>query len=232
MLLDLSLPEISGYSVSLILAILVFVFHGAVKEHIGRLFKNLTDKQIIGIYILFAFAVISIPGLLGVATSEVSKPQTPTITSTTNIAAPKSKEEVYLDAGKTVLDVGGKVIEAKQKKDSTKRANRDEMWVEQIGTAKDEDAIVAEYKKLQGIPHIFVFKQSRKSYLLITSNGHTEEESKASLPALREKLNGIESIVKSVDLISLCPLRKSVTEDKKFYNKKEHTAIHCFVCDK
>ena len=145
--------------------------------------------------------------------------------------AEKTETEVYVDAVLDGVDMIGDALEQKRINDSIKRANKEEVWVYQIGLAKNNTKeIWPTYMVLNTITsNITIFKESRKSYYIVKNDGLDEDELISGLDAFKSEVDKLEPIVKVVNLSTYCPLRKEVTEGEKIKIKK--TKISCLVCD-
>lgn len=137
--------------------------------------------------------------------------------------------EMILDGAK---EYGPKAISAvkdhRQKQDSIRSVNREELYGIQIGLAKsnEKDAFDA-YKALSGKSEsIKIFKKSKSEYLIVKFDGSSKEEIEDSINDLTTTLN--EKNLKVFDLMNLCGKRKKIKVESDKINKE---SVPCLICD-
>ena len=147
--------------------------------------------------------------------------------------AEKTETEVYIEAGLEAVNIIGDGLKQKRINDSIKRANKEQVWVYQIGLSKNNvDEIWPTYKVVKNITsNITVFKDSRKSYYIVKNDGLGKDKLLIGLNAFKSEIDSVETIIKVVNLSKFCPLRKEISSGKKIKIKKAKTEIECLVCD-
>lgn len=220
--------EIVRLILSALLFILGVIFHESIKELIKRLFSNQTKQQINAFFVLILLLAALSPSVgIFIPENTPEDDQQEVI-----VPGEKSDLELYIEAGKTVVEITKEAIINKRRNDSIRRATRARMWVYKIGVPKKKIKELWEsYKSLKLIPNIYVFKESKKSYFLIKDDGYSEHEIRDSLDNFKTQLEGIENRIRIIDLMSLCPLRKEVVKGGKIKVKKEDAEMPCYVCD-
>ncbi len=131
------------------------------------------------------------------------------------------------------LDIGKEAIQRRRMRDSIRLANREQMYVYQIGLpARHEDDIIEEYQKLSNTEDVFIFKNGRRDYFLVKDEGKSELTLRDSLEVFKEKLpNTIIGSAKVINILQLCSRNEKLTRAKNINFKKSKQEIPCFICD-
>lgn len=217
-----------------ILSLIPFAFQEVIKEGIKKIFSHLNSRQLTLVFvglIVLIFGVISITGFSFAAeendSSEVTEPPE---TVTTN----RSDAEVYAGLAETGLKEGEELLRKKRVKDSTLLANREKIWVYQIGAPiSDETDAWQMAKDFNALANVCIFKAARKSFLIICDNGYAETDAQDSLETFSSKVDEIipGTRVKTIDLMSLCSKRKALIETNKIIKRKKTESFKCYTCD-
>lgn len=223
-------------------SLIVFAFQETIKETLKKLLAGLKPKQITFVFIsliAFVFIFISVAGFSILPTEDKTSEAGDSLETEVEVksdakAKTKSDAEVYTDLAKEGLEKGEEMLRNKRAKDSIRAASKEKIWVYQIGTAKDSEADAWEAaNELQGIGNISIFKESRKSYLVICDSRYSEKKAKDSLNSFIAKTDtyspGIR--VKVIDLMSFCHKRKGLTETGKITKKKHEQSFKCLTCN-
>ncbi|SFX51383.1 hypothetical protein [Cytophaga hutchinsonii] len=144
--------------------------------------------------------------------------------------AGKTDAEVMVDV---LVDVLGNNIAEKRKKDSAKFANREKVWVYQIGLAeKNEQQLWKVYDRIKSMGNIYAFKQSDDSYILIWNDFYTQEQLIDSLYHFNMRLSkaGVSDIAKPYDIMTDCKLKEKVVHTGGIKNSKKQV-MPCLMCD-
>lgn len=212
---------------------IILALNESIKELIKKLFSNLNSKQITIIFICLiglVFGLISITGISFFG----EKSNSSDMNDQSAIIKSHSDAEVYADLTKLALEKGEKLLDNKQIKDSIRIANRDKFWVYQIGIARSSESEAWEAAQaLDGIDHIYIFKESRKSYLVVWDNNYDRKMSEDSLENFKASADSIllGNRVKVVDIMGLCPKRKKLKETDQITKKKRPEIFRCVTCD-
>lgn len=181
---------------------------------------------------LIAFALPLGIGCDETTTDNSDNSTTSTTETTTNNYAPKTKEEIELEAAKALIDLTTGAIKKQQQKDSAFKANRDKEWVYQIGEPiNNEKSLLKEYKQLKNIRNICVFKQGG-TYLIIKKDNQPKEVLYDSLGSFKSQISTTGLSVDVIDIMANCRKRKTIVQSEPIRNRKEDLEIKCFVCDK
>jgi biopolymer transport protein ExbD len=146
--------------------------------------------------------------------------------------SPKSKEEVYVEAG---LKVGGIVLDKlkeKRKRDSIELANRGKVLAYAIGMPKtDKDELWNTYSKTKDIGNIYAFKNDNSYYLIQVTN-YTEEEMQDSLRNITAAFaqKGVADRIEVVNILGFCKRKESIAHGKNIKIRRKGE-IPCYVCD-
>ncbi len=137
------------------------------------------------------------------------------------------------NAGVNLIKEG---ISIKNKKDSIRIANKERLWVYQIGNAiNDEDIAALAYDKLKEVPNIYIFKLKRHEYYLIKDDGYySNEQLLDSMGSVKKRMSTLTSDrLIPIDLSAQCSSKKkpTVTNPIKYKRDKEKREVECRVCD-
>lgn len=153
---------------------------------------------------------------------------TTTTNITTNNEIPQTKEEIELEKVKLAAQIVQEGIKNHQQKDSVFKANREQEWVFQIGAPISNERILkSEFKKYKNIRNICVF-ENKGNYLIIKKDHQPKEVLGDSLGNIKAQIG---PDVKIIDLMAICPKRKTISQDVPIKDRKEDIEIKCFVCD-
>jgi len=172
-------------------------------------------------------------------TNTSSSPQLGSLEESTEIKTKDSpKEETIKTDLDKVIEIGEKLVEGKEKwsenklkKDSIKRANRQEFLVYQIGMPKSSpEELWDTYKKLRGFGNVCLLKATKHSYYLIKHEGYNKEQMADHETAAKEYLESVDvsEEIKIVDLASLCAGDEEAKMGKSEKVNKEK--ITCYIC--
>ena len=161
--------------------------------------------------------------------------------STTSIVneAAKTDEEVKAELIKEgAKDLTALVKEArieKNRRDSVFAANREEVWVYQIGTNKnDVKDFEQTYQVLSSkLTNLYFFKRSRNDYYLIHHDGYnSEQELMDEQPALEKTLAdaGIKESVRVINITTYCSMKDAIKPAAEVKLKRKEMAV-CYTCD-
>lgn len=153
---------------------------------------------------------------------------------TTAQAAPTNQNDVEVAAVNTVGSVVKDAIDNKRKKDSTEKANKEQMWVYQLGIQiEDAEDAGKEYDKYNGISNIYILKGGKHAYYIIKDDGYSKDQLYDSLGSFKKRISSIQNRVTPVDLAQLCPgKKKPITGDAiKYKLDKEKKEAECRVCE-
>lgn len=140
--------------------------------------------------------------------------------------------EIVDAAGGLIKDV----VETKKYNDSIRNANKENMWVYQIGS-KMNDADVASkmYEQLKEIKNIFIFKKSKKEFYLIKDDAYSSKEQLTdSIGSVKKNLLQYSAErVTIVDLAQECSSKKLPTASSpiKYKVDGDKKDAPCRVCD-
>ncbi len=131
------------------------------------------------------------------------------------------------------LDLGKEAIQRKRMRDSLRMANREQMFVYQIGLpARHEDDIIKEYQKLINTEDVFIFKNGKRDYFLVKDEGLSEQALKDSFEIFKQQLpSTIIGSAKVINIMQLCSRKEKLTRAKNIYLRKSKLEIPCFICD-
>jgi NAD-dependent DNA ligase len=179
-------------------------------------------------------------GAIGVGfylTNKSDSPQLGSLEETTEVKedAPVEKQKAEIEELSEIGEKAAEKVEQwsknQEKKDSIKRANREEVLVYQIGMPKSSpEELWDNYKKLQGFGNVCLLKASRRSYYLIKHEGYNKEQIADHEHAAKEYLQsvGVNEEIKIIDLTSLCTRDDGAKLGKSERVNKEK--IPCYVC--
>lgn len=209
-------------------------FQEAIKEAIKKMFSGLSPRQVTSLFVMLVGALVIIASATGFTFfGEDAAP----VSSQVQVANPSkspSDAEVYADLAKTGINVTEDLLDKKRNKDSILLANREKVWVYQIGMPKNSESDAWEAANaFANIPSICIFKESRKSYLLFQDIDRSKEMLEDSLAQFRSELEEIlpGTRVKIIDLMSFCPKRKKLIESGKITRKKKAEQYKCMTCE-
>lgn len=223
--------ELIGIVISVLLGGVGMFFNGSIKELINKFFSNLSKEQINILFIGLMVILFAFPNVLVSFFPAEDDGQAKVVNEYSE--AEKTETEVYIDAGLEVIEIVGDGFEQKQINDSIKRVNKEQVWVYQIGLAKNNvDEVWSTYEIANKITsNVTVFKKSRKSYFVVKNDGLGKNELLDGLDSFKSEIDSVESIIKVVNLSTFCPLRKEISNGKKIKIKKLKAKIECLVCD-
>ena len=225
--------EISGIVISAIIATLGIFKMELIKSLVNRITE---DKGKINLFsIIILLLIVIVPTIIGYNIPEVkSDDKNDEIKVEQKI---KSKEEVYLEAGKEVVALGKELVDNvktnKHKKDSIFNATRNQRWVFQIGEAMDNgESILETYNILSDKENICLFKNKGK-YILFKNEFHSKHELDSLYGSFKSQIKSI--VVSKVDLMSFCKNKKETlikTEKEKIGRGKNKVWIDCYETSK
>lgn len=226
-----------GITVGLIasgaMALLIFFFHESIKSLIAKRISNLTPQQVNRIFVVVLLVLTFLAFGIGDVITE-------TVASEPVVQEQiMSKEEKNLELIKLGVNTGKELradIQAnKRKKDSIRQALKDRQWVYQIGPPISEKRdLFNKYRLLKDrrMGNFYIFKESRKNYLIILDDGQEEAIVKANFAAVREDLYPIEPDIQVIDLMSHCSWKETIRQVDNIDVRKETITLPCRECNK
>lgn len=214
-------------------ALIPFFFREAIKEGIKKMFSGLSPRQVTALFFVLIVTLVIIASATGFTFSGEDSPPGSSQQEVNSSKTP-TDAEVYADLAKTGINVTEDLLDKKRNKDSVRLANREKIWVYQIGLPKSSEADAWEAaNKFAKIPSVSIFKESRKSYLLFQDIERSKEMLEDSLLQFKSELDSIVpgTRVKIVDLMSFCPKRKKLIESGKISRRKETEQYKCMSCE-
>lgn len=192
-------------------------------------------KGVIGLCVLVGLAIFLTPFL-----SEPKKETEETLVRIDTIA-PKSDLEVKIEAAKDALEMaseaGQTINENRQRKDSTRKANRDSLYAYMIGTAySDVDDAISLYQQLKDnakTKGVSLFKKSRKKIYAVIKSGtfSTRKEAEDSLSLFQRQISSIiQTKITIIDLMDECAERSK--RRKPINSDVTRKNIPCIICAK
>jgi hypothetical protein len=229
----MDMNTILSYGSAAAVALLGVLGSESAKEVIKKFFSGLSRRQINFLfYSLLTIAAFGTYYAVNITTNQKATMPAAEVPKEEKPVKEKSEAEVYVEAGLEAIDIARDEIHKKHVRDSVKITGRDKMWVYQLGLPmSSEKELWQAYKELKGISGITVFKQSRKSYILVKDDGaDTEEEVKNGLEAIRQQADSLGIRVKVIDLWTFCSKREILKKGDRITDTKE--SIPCYICDK
>ena len=223
-----------GLVLSMLLAIGSVVFNESIKELIKKFFSQLSKFQINLLYFTLLILTIALPLSISYFVPSTHENDNIINIDSLNTHDTQGKDDItkYVEAGIKVTEETKKLFAIKHHNDSIKKANREKIWVYQIGLPKNDiSELWNSYNSLQHFSNIFIFKESKNSFFIIKDDGYSEQELKDSLPNFKIKIDSIEKRIKIIDLMSVCPKRKKITTTKKIKLKKGNPEVPCYICN-
>lgn len=141
-----------------------------------------------------------------------------------------------VDVAQVGVDMIKDGIAFKNKKDSIRKANKEKLWVYQIGNAINaEDVATMAYEKIKDISNIYIFKLKKREYYLIKDDGYySYEQLMDSIGDVKRRVSMVTSDrLLPIDLSAQCSSKKkpTITNSIKYKVNKERKEIECRVCD-
>lgn len=192
-------------------------------------------KGFIGLCVIIGVAIFFTPFLSG------DKPNPEETLVRRDTIAPKSDLEVKIEAAKDALEIAtetGKTIkENREKKDSTRKANRDSLFAYMIGTEySDVDDAISLYQQLKDnvkVKGVSLFKKSRKKIYAVIKSGtfSTRQEAEDSLSIFQRQISSIfQTKITIIDLMDECAERSK--RRKPINSDVTRKNIPCIICAK
>lgn len=219
-------------------AILGFICNESGKEIIKKFFSGMSRKQVsLLFYSVLGLAVFGTYYAINITSDQkATKPQE-AIAEEKPVQVAKSNAELILEAAPELIEESKELVNAvkenKQRKDSIREANREKLWVYQVGLpVSREDDLWDVFRSIKSKTNVYAFKESRRRYILVKDGGfRTETEASEALEAFQAE-TGLQDVrVKVIDLLSLCPRKGKLVQSDKITARKEKTSIPCFTCD-
>lgn len=176
-------------------------------------------------------------------TQHNSAQTTSAVASATTDAAGNAKEKSESKAGSEgmengVADLTTQIKEArveKNRRDSVFAANRQEVWVYQIGVNKSKPTDFEKtYNTLSlRMQNLYFFKKANNSYNLILHDGYNSEQELLNKQSQLEKAlaqAGIEDKVQVINITTHCGLKEAIKPAEEVKLEKKETAV-CYTCD-
>jgi len=147
------------------------------------------------------------------------------------------KEDPNVEIAKEAIDavavLADKAISNQRLKDSIRTANRESMFVYQIGLPIiHEKDIFDVVHKLVGIENVSVFKNSRKEHYIIVNEQKTKMELVDGLAALNSQLADLNTRAKIINLYNFCNKKEIPMSDGKITKRKDDLELECITCQK
>lgn len=208
-----------------------FIFKEVIKEFIKKIISGLSPMQVTSVFLLliiFAFGFLSFIGF------KITDDQEAPLSETTNAFDNPSDAQVYAELTKTGLKEVKELSDKKHIKDSIRIATKEKEWVYQVGLPKKDESDAWETTKtLQDIPGICIFKESRKSYLIICEKNYSEKMLTDSLESFRSLVESLspENKVKIIDINSFCSKRQKLIETGRVTKRKHKESFRCVTCE-
>ena len=224
--------EINGFlglAISVILFTISLIFRESIKQIIKSYFSNISQKKIDKLFYMILLFIVVVPFSIGYFPSfEMDK----NVKEEVPIGHEKSKEEIYVEAGMAVVDEVQKAIAQKKKNDSLKIAGKQPNWVYQIGRPKiNMRELWDAYEPLQDLSNLYVFKESKKSYIIIKDDGHSKQQLEESLEAFKAEIQKFETRVDIINLTTFCKAKEEIKQGKRIRIRKENILLFSLECD-
>jgi len=123
----------------------------------------------------------------------------------------------------------------KNRRDSVFAANREEVWVYQIGENKsDPKEFEKTYNLLsQRIQNLYFFKQSLRNYYLILHDGYNSEQEllgkQAEIELALQKA-GVKDKISVINITTHCSLKEKIKPADEVNIARKEMAV-CYTCD-
>ena len=224
--------EINGFlglAISAILFTISLIFQESIKQIIKRYFSKISQKKLDKLFYIILLIIVIIPFSFNYFPSFEREEN---IEEEVPISNEKSKEEIYVEAGMAVAEEVQKAIEQKKRNDSVRIANKQPNWVYQIGRPKiSVQELWEAYEPLQGLSNLYVFKESKKSYIIIKDDGHSKQQLEESLEAFKSEVEKFETRIEIVNLTTFCKAKEDIKQGKKIKIRKERIMLSSIECD-
>ena len=224
--------EINGFlglAISAILFTVSLIFQESIKQIIKRYFSKVSQKKLDKLFYIILLFIVIIPFSINYfppfEREENVEEEVP-------IGYEKSKEEIYVEAGMAVAEKVQKAIEQKKRNDSARIANKQPNWVYQIGRPKiSVQELWEAYEPLQGLSNLYVFKESKKSYIIIKDDGYSKQQLEELLEAFKLEVEKFETRIQIVNLSTFCKAKEDIKQGKKIKIRRENIMLSSVECD-
>lgn len=224
--------EINGFlglAISAILFTVSLIFQQSIKQIIKRYFSKISQKKLDKLFYIILIIIVIIPFSFNYFPSFEREEN---VEEEVPISYEKSKEEIYVETGMAVAGEVKKVIEQKKRNDSVRIANKQPNWVCQIGRPKiNVQELWEAYEPLQGLSNLYVFKESKKSYIIIKDDGYSKQQLEESLEAFKSEVEKFETRIGIVNLTTFCKAKEDIKQGNKIKIRKESIMLSSIECD-
>ena len=220
-----------GPAVFAILFITSLIFQESIKQIIKRYFSKISRKKLDRLFyvILLIIGIIIIPFSFNYIPSFE---RAENVEEKVPLSNEKSKEEIYVEAGMAAVEEVQKALEQKKRNDSARVANKKPTWVYQIGRPKTHVQELWEaYEPLQGLSNLYVFKESKKSYIIIKDDGYSKQQLEESLEAFESEVEKFETRIHIVNLSTFCKAKEDIKQGKKIKIRKQRIMLSSIECN-
>ena len=140
--------------------------------------------------------------------------------------------EAAIDITQTIVEAGTEMLDAKRRNDSIKLSRREKMFAYQLGIpCRNEKLILDAYKNLTDKEGVYVFKKSRKEYLLVKYQSKSEGDLDKELVEYRSLHTGeVIGEIKKIDLVRECGKKKSPRLTGWLKSRKSKIQLECLTC--
>ena len=199
---------------------------------LNKEFNFINMKRNVLFFLLTAFACLSCkethdPSVASHSTADAS-------TAVVN-QVEKIHKELIQQGSKDLAMLVREARKEKNRRDSVFAANREEVWVYQIGLNKTEAKDFEETYNIlsQRMQNLYFFKQSQKNYSLILHDGYNSEQE------LLDKQNEIEATLQQagvkdkvnvINITTHCGLKEKIKPAAEVKLAKKEMAV-CYTCD-
>jgi hypothetical protein len=213
---------------SLAILALPLLFQETIKEFIKKSFSDISPKQVRKYFAIFL--IICFVSSLIADNNEPSQETFDQIDEYKNDTI-----QAVVEGAKIIIEEGEEFFNEKRTRDSIALANREKRWVYKIGDAIDNESDAWDAAmELSFLGDISIFKEERKSYVIICDPIFDQEELEASLSSYELQLDsiGLNYRIKVIDLMTYCSKKESIVETEAIDKRKHDEVFRCFTCDK
>ncbi len=221
-----------------VLATFAFIFHETIKEMIKKSISDQSPQRVRRFFVVLIFIGIAIVYGSGYGiTSLIADNDVPSIPESSNQIDEYQNDTIQaiVEGTKIIIEEGEEFFDKKRLQDSTELVNREKRWVYKIGDPFDNesdawDAAMA----LSYLGDISIFKEQRKSYMIVCDPIFDKDELEASLTSYKFQLDslGLTYRITVVDLMSYCSKKESIVETEAIDMRKRDETFPCLTCEK
>lgn len=148
-----------------------------------------------------------------------------------------AKEKYHtVQSGEIATSLAGIGVDVNRKNDSIGNANKQRMWVYQIGgTLESEEQAAAKYEKLKNIDNLYIFKRSSHEFYIIKDDAYKGNQQLIdSFSETRIKLETLSADrLDIIDLSLLCPPKENLTHSRPivYKLKGQKKEVECWNCE-